>query len=120
MGLTVKALKIIGAVVVALAAVYFLAALTLIYWPAAIFEGQSPPPPARADYPHAERRFVARDGKQLFARIFGPEAETTILLVHGFGVNSGAYEKAASAWTEASGARVLALDLRGHGQSDGK
>jgi pimeloyl-ACP methyl ester carboxylesterase len=61
-----------------------------------------------------------RDGKQLFARVFGAAGETTIVLVHGFGANSSFYQPAASAWAEASGARVVALDLRGHGSSDGK
>src|SRR5262252_5032798 len=104
-----KALKIVAAAAVALAALYFLAAVTLIYWPADIFKDRTPPPaPTLVDYPHAERRFVARDGKQLFARVFGPAAETSIVLVHGFGVNSDAYQNAASAWAEASGARVVA------------
>src|SRR5262252_8760606 len=114
-----KALKVVGIGLLVVVAVYLIAGLTLIYWPA---NTDRPPAaaPASAEYPHAERRFVMRDGKQLFARVFGSAGGTTIVLVHGFGVSSAAYQRAASSWAEASGARVVALDLRGHGLSDGK
>ena len=114
-----KVLKIVGLGLVTLVAVYLAVGLALVYWPA---DTERPPAaaPASAEYPHTERRFVMRDGKQLFARVFGAANEATIVLVHGFGVNSSAYEHAATSWAEASGARVVALDLRGHGLSDGK
>jgi pimeloyl-ACP methyl ester carboxylesterase len=114
-------LRIIGKGILALIAAYFVLAFALVYWPAAIFKNSPPvPAAAQADYPHSEQRFVMRDGKRLFARVFGPPADTTVVLVHGFGVNSSAYQNGASLWKQASGARIIALDLRGHGQSEGK
>jgi len=115
----VRVLKFIGGGLVALVVLYLIVGLALIYWPADTNLWPVPTPP-QGDYPHAEQRYLMRDGKQLFARVFGSSPETTIVLVHGFGANSEPYQRAASAWAEASGARVVALDLRGHGRSDGK
>lgn len=116
-----KILKFLGIGLLAFALAYAGLALALVYWPVSIFKNRLPEPaPAHADYPHTEERFLMRDGQHLFARVFGPASETAILLVHGFGVTSAPYSRAASEWAEASGARVIALDLRGHGQSDGK
>jgi alpha-beta hydrolase superfamily lysophospholipase len=116
-----KILRIVGLGIAALVATYFLLALALIYWPVTIFGGRPPAPAAvQGAYPHMERHFRMRDGKALFARVFGAPGDTAVVLVHGFGVDSGAYQHAASLWNEASGAEIVALDLRGHGRSQGK
>ncbi len=116
-----KALRIIGIGVLGLVGIYLVLALALIYWPSDGFN-QRPPSPAVAqgDYPHAERLFMARDGTHLFARVFGTATDTTIILVHGFGVDSSAYQRVVSPWSKATGARIVLLDLRGHGRSEGK
>ncbi len=112
--------RIVAIVIAALAGAYLVLALALVYWPADTFP-HGPPPPAltQESYPHAEQRFLMRDGKHLFARVFGTELETTIVLVHGFGVDSSAYERIAGPWHEATAARIILLDLRGHGHSEG-
>jgi pimeloyl-ACP methyl ester carboxylesterase len=116
-----KTFRIAGIVIAALVAAYVVLALALIYWPVDIFNHRPPAPAvADGDYPHAERRFVMRDGTHLFARVFGAQTDTTIILVHGFGVDSSAYQRVASPWNQATGARIVLLDLRGHGRSEGK
>ncbi len=61
------------------------------------------------------------DGTRLAAYRWEPDGAPTgdILLCHGLGEHAGRYNHVAQAFT-ARGWRVTALDLRGHGTSDGK
>ncbi|NGP89925.1 alpha/beta hydrolase [Aliifodinibius halophilus] len=71
-------------------------------------------------YQNKPYRFNVSDGKTLFAYKYPQEnSMTTILLLHG--VLSGAFmmNKTAGLLREATDAEVIALDLRGHGQSEG-
>ncbi len=70
-------------------------------------------------YPNTKVIFKMRDGKQLVAFDYPQKSKTTVLLLHG--VLSSAYmmNKTAGLIRDATQARVIALDLRGHGQSDG-
>lgn len=70
-------------------------------------------------YPNTKVTFKMRDGKQLVAFDYPHKSKTTVLLLHG--VLSSAYmmNKTAGLIRNATQARVIALDLRGHGQSDG-
>lgn len=65
-------------------------------------------------------KFVMRDGKYLSAQKFPIESNTTILLLHGVLSSSYTMNKMAGLLREAINAEVIALDLRGHGQSEGK
>lgn len=68
-----------------------------------------------------ERRFQTRDGRSVFAREFaGAEnSGATIILVHGVGSDSSPFNVTAAGLRDATGATVLAIDLRGHGKSEG-
>ncbi|MFT6369183.1 MAG: alpha-beta hydrolase superfamily lysophospholipase [Maribacter sp.] len=70
-------------------------------------------------YQNSAREFSMRDGKQLFSYAYNKKSDTTIILVHG--VLSGAYmmNKTAGLLQETTHNEVIALDLRGHGQSEG-
>jgi alpha-beta hydrolase superfamily lysophospholipase len=128
-----RVLKIIGLSLAALVATYFLVAVGAVLWPAEIFVDQAIPTTAqfallqrasgiRTDqvYPHREQRFVARDGVQLFARVFGQPAKRTIVLLHGVASDSSAMSDSAGRIHAETGAQVIALDLRGHGHSGGE
>ena len=115
--------------VVALVALYVGGALTLIHLPdEPPFSGDPIYTPetlermgvvVAQDYPFDERRFEMRDGAALYARAFGAASGRTILLLHGGNANGLLYNRTAGQLSEATGARVIALDLRGHGLSDG-
>ncbi len=65
-------------------------------------------------------KFQTKDGLQLFYNnweIANPKA--VVLLIHGLGEHLGRYNHWAKMFNEA-GYAVVGLDLRGHGQSDGK
>ncbi len=70
-------------------------------------------------YQNSPRKFLMRDGKQLFSYTYQKESDTTIILLHG--VLSSAYmmNKTAGLLQEVTHNEVVALDLRGHGQSEG-
>lgn len=60
------------------------------------------------------------DGTRLLARHWAAiEPQATLVLIHGFGEHSGRYNHMASHLTD-KGVQVFAIDLRGHGESDGK
>lgn len=61
--------------------------------------------------------FLMRDGIRLVADAQGPQDGPPVLLLHGGGQTRGAWGKTASAMAS-HGLRVIALDLRGHGESD--
>lgn len=68
-----------------------------------------------------EEMFEGHDGVKLFLRSWRPAQapRAAVVIVHGFKAHSGLYE-----WTGAQlaeqGFAVYALDLRGHGQSEGE
>jgi pimeloyl-ACP methyl ester carboxylesterase len=69
---------------------------------------------------HSERRWTSRDGLTLFARDYagaGGAARLPVICLHGLTRNSRDFEDVAPR-IAAQGRRVLALDVRGRGQSD--
>jgi len=65
-------------------------------------------------------KFQMRDGKQLFSQHFPKESNLTIIILHGILANSNEFNKTSGMLRESVNADVYALDLRGHGQSDGE
>jgi alpha-beta hydrolase superfamily lysophospholipase len=67
-----------------------------------------------------EGTFEGADGLTLFERAWLPEGEAraVVVIVHGYAEHSGRYEHVGKALT-ARGYAVEALDLRGHGRSEG-
>lgn len=113
------------------AALYFGAAVGLALWPASPFKGSTlTAEKLRAGeiaagtvfdqvYPFAERTFEARDGTKIYGRIFPGTSSTTVLLLHGVASDSTPLNAPAGLLAQASGARVVTVDLRGHGKSEG-
>lgn len=62
-------------------------------------------------------RFLMDDGVRLAAEAHGPEIGPPLLLLHGGGQTRGAWGATAQALAR-RGFRAVALDLRGHGESD--
>lgn len=64
-------------------------------------------------------QLTSADGTKLFARHWqATGARATLLLVHGFGEHSGRYSDFGQHLAD-NGVDVFAVDLRGHGRSDG-
>jgi alpha-beta hydrolase superfamily lysophospholipase len=70
---------------------------------------------------HFEFGWRAADGIRIFAQGWESESPATavICLVHGIGEHSGRYRHL-GAWLQQRGFSVLAMDMRGHGRSEGK
>jgi len=67
-----------------------------------------------------EWKWKARDGLELYARGWKPEApKAVVVLVHGHGEHVNRYHHVAAALTQA-GYALQGFDLRGHGQSGGQ
>lgn len=64
--------------------------------------------------------FTAKDNKKIFAYRFPINSGNTIILIHGVKSSGYQYNKTAGLLQEATQAEVFAIDLRGHGKSDGK
>jgi pimeloyl-ACP methyl ester carboxylesterase len=60
-----------------------------------------------------------RDQKRLFARRFVADSDTTFVLIHGVTAESSQLNRSAGMIRDSTGADVFAIDLRGHGNSDG-
>ncbi|HUT11010.1 MAG TPA: lysophospholipase [Thermoguttaceae bacterium] len=71
--------------------------------------------------PHQDGRFKGHDGLELYQQCWLPERESAavVVLVHGFIEHSGRYADVAKELNR-HGYAVYALDLRGHGQSNGE
>ncbi len=64
--------------------------------------------------------FLGNGGTRLFYRTWSsPEPKGQLVFIHGLGEHSGRYQNPA-AWFTARGYSVYALDLRGHGHSEGR
>lgn len=70
-------------------------------------------------YKSETRYFTVRDNSRIFAYKFPNHSENTILLIHGVASSAYMYNKTAGLLQEATKAEVYAIDLRGHGQSEG-
>jgi hypothetical protein len=70
-------------------------------------------------YKSQYRFFTVRDNNRIFAYRFAKQSDNTIVLIHGVGSNAYMYNKTAGLLQEVTQAEVYAIDLRGHGQSDG-
>lgn len=68
-----------------------------------------------------EIQLETADGLGLFAREWRPEepARGVVCVLHGLGEHGGQYEQVAKALTD-EGIALMAIDLRGHGRSDGQ
>ncbi len=64
-------------------------------------------------------QFKMRDGIQIQGQKYEYATNTTVLLLHGTLANNYTYNKMAGLLREALEAEVIAIDLRGHGQSGG-
>ncbi|CAM4158148.1 alpha/beta hydrolase [Gillisia limnaea] len=71
-------------------------------------------------YKSENRFFIVRDSKRIFTYRFPNESQNTIILIHGVASSAYLYNKTAGLMQEATQAEVYAIDLRGHGQSEGK
>ncbi|HSK81113.1 MAG TPA: alpha/beta hydrolase [Thermoanaerobaculia bacterium] len=71
-------------------------------------------------YPAAKRPFRMRDGTMLHSQYLAADSKTTIVLVHGVLSSSFPLNRASGLLREAAAAEVVAIDLRGHGASEGR
>lgn len=99
--------------------IYFGAALIMAFWPSPTFAVDPFPAAAHSAAAFTPQQFTMRDGETLFARQFAADSNDTILLLHGVTSESAAFNGSAQQLRTLSGANVIALDLRGHGQSGG-
>ena len=77
-------------------------------------------PAIAADVSHAEERFDGKEGLKLFSQSWRPATEprAVVVLVHGLKDYSDRYNDFAASLVK-RGYAVYALDLRGHGDSEG-
>lgn len=70
-------------------------------------------------YSNVPQKFSMRDGKHLFSYKYEVESNTTIILLHGVLSSAFLMNKTSGLLREATNSEVIALDFRGHGQSEG-
>lgn len=112
-------LRVAFIITAVLITIYLGAALVLTFLPEPTFTTGPFPVAETAVADFTPQQFTARDGETLFAHHFPAETDVTILLLHGVASDSTIFNMAAPMLREVSGAAVVALDLRGHGQSEG-
>jgi len=71
-------------------------------------------------YKSEPHKFLMRDGKYLYAQKFEKESNLTIIVLHGVLSSSLEMNRVSGMLRKNLDAEVYALDLRGHGKSDGK
>jgi pimeloyl-ACP methyl ester carboxylesterase len=116
------------AVLAALAGAVFTAAFVMILWSDPKFAAPLEVSPEalkeiassfEQPYPAAKRSFRMRDGTTLHSQYLAADSKTTIVLVHGVLSSSFPMNRASGLLREAAAAEVVAIDLRGHGASEG-
>ncbi len=70
-------------------------------------------------YKVSNHYFITRDKKKIFAYRFTKKSPNTIILIHGVKSKAYFHNKMAGLLQKATQAEVFAIDLRGHGKSDG-
>ena len=127
-GITIIALSLL-----ALLTVSIIALIAMVVWPRrAPFQNAPLSPQAHREkeiangvvfnspYQARELRFPLNDGVWIAARQVGPNtAADVVLMVHGIAAAGERWVNPAGLMSEATGARVIAMDLRGHGGSSG-
>ena len=107
---------------------YINEALEMINSPAPQFDGpfvHQPTPKEIADLGFEQpnksepMQFQMRDGIKIYANKFHRSTNVTVILLHGVLASSFTYNKMAGLLRDALDAEVIAVDLRGHGQSGG-
>ena len=71
-------------------------------------------------YETKDHYFTTRDNKKIFAYNFPKKSRNTIILIHGVKSSAKEYNNMAGLLRESTQTEVFAIDLRGHGKSDGK
>lgn len=99
--------------------VYFGAALIMTFLPEPTFDSVPFPVAQQRTAEYVPQQYTMRDGASLFARQFPADSNDTILLLHGVTSDSSTFNVTAPMLQQLGGAEVIALDLRGHGQSGG-
>ena len=70
-------------------------------------------------YKSENHYFTVRDSERIFAYKFPNQSPNTIILIHGVASSAYLFNKTAGLLQEATKAEIYAVDLRGHGKSDG-
>lgn len=70
-------------------------------------------------YGNISKKFIMRDGKKMFSYVYQNNSEVTVILLHGILSSAYLMNKTAGLLKEATLSEVIALDFRGHGQSEG-
>jgi pimeloyl-ACP methyl ester carboxylesterase len=108
------------------AVAYLILAITLVYWPAASFQTPARKDPKVSTAPASpgpktvrKRIFKVRDGARIAARVHGADGLPTLLIIHGVASEAADMDGMAAQLVQKAKVRVVALDLRGHGNSSG-
>lgn len=107
----------------ALVSLYFIAALIFTLLPEPAFASEPLPGGiinSDSNFDTTSLQFTMRDGESLFAREYTADSPTTILFLHGVTADSRHLSHGAQLLQRKTGATVVTLDLRGHGQSAGR
>lgn len=116
-----RKLAIAAGIVIAL---YFVAALGLIFWPGQSFKFPVPEnhriSAASPETSVSRRAFSVRDGAKIAARIHGDDGLPVVLLIHGVAAQARDMDGAAALLAKTANVQVIAIDMRGHGQSSGR
>jgi pimeloyl-ACP methyl ester carboxylesterase len=117
-----KIIRYLSLAALSLVVAWFLAALALVYWPEPQFTrqvGQFTNKPILSTSDGEIHWFRMRDGIRLQSRRFASESPMTLIFLHGVLSNSLEGLELCRHLHAETKAEVVALDLRGHGDSEG-
>lgn len=106
--------------------VYLAISFILIYWPIPVkkdiknYDYSSIKKRSNTSLLGDSQRIKARDGYEIFSRIYKSENKDVLILIHGSGSESRYLASLADSLSKAKIATVLTPDLRGHGENKGE